>query len=112
MSPRTKEIPAPALEVERSELRCGAKLLVTRREGAAITAAQLHLRGGHSLDEPGLEGVAYLTGNLAELGTADRTEEELAIALEPVGATLSGDSTGLSGMVASGVSVSLRCRPN
>lgn len=93
-------VPSPQLHVERAQLACGAVLLVSRREGAPVTAAQFHLRGGRALDPAGKEGVAHLVGALADRGTAARSEDELAAALEPVGGQIAGDSSGLTGMVA------------
>ncbi len=92
-------VPAPHLPRLRYELSCGATLLVSPRAGAPVVAAQIHVRGGHSLDPPGLEGTAALTGSLADQGTACHTEEELATMLEPAGGTVHGDSSGLSGSI-------------
>ena len=94
-------VPAPTLPVERFLLKCGAVLLVSHRPGAPVTAAQVHLRGGHALDPEGLEGTAYLAGSLTDQGTERRGEEEIAQLLEPAGGSLGGDGTGLSGTIAS-----------
>ncbi len=93
-------IPAPRLVVERFELECGAVLLVDHRPEAPVTAIKVHLRGGHSLDRPGMEGTAFLTGRLLDQGTASRTEEELALMLETEGGSLRGDALGISGSIA------------
>ncbi len=98
---RDKKIPTPSLPVESFELACGATLLVNPRPGAPVTAVQVHLRGGHSLDPSGLEGLAYLTGTLLDQGTSAHTEEGLASLLEPAGGSLQGDANGLSGSIAS-----------
>ena len=97
-APRALEIELP---IERFELACGARLLVSPRAGAPVTAVQVHLRGGASLDPPGLEGLAYLTGSLADQGTRSRDEEEFATALEELGAHVAGSATGLSGSAVS-----------
>ena len=68
--------PAPKLDIVRFELSSGAKLFVSPRPGAPVTAAQVHLRGGHSLDTPELGGVAWLTGRLVDQGTRHQTAEE------------------------------------
>jgi len=91
---------APRIPVEEFELGCGAKLLVSRREGAPVAAVQLHFRGGHSLDPTERLGTAHLTGKLVEYGTARHTEEEIAALLEPWGGNVSGGSTGLVGSIA------------
>jgi len=97
---RAGELPVPKLDVERFRLRCGAVLLVNRRPEAPVTALRIHLRGGHSLDPPGHEGVAFLTGSLVDQGCARHTEEELAELLEPVGGSLQGDASGVMGSIA------------
>jgi zinc protease len=97
--------PGPSLSVdlaiERFVLRCGARLLVSRRPGAPVTALQMHIRGGHSLDDPGLEGTAFLAGGLIDQGTAKHSEEQIAEALETRGGTISGESNGIAASIAS-----------
>ena len=93
-------IAAPRLNVVRFELDCGAVLLVDQRPGASVTAIKLHLKGGHSLDPAGLEGLASLTGSLLDQGTKSRTEEQIAEVLEPKGGGIRGDANGLSGSIA------------
>lgn len=93
---------ALSLPRERFQLRCGAKLLVSPRAGAPVTSAGTHLRGGVTLDPPGREGLAYLTGSLADQGTANHDEAEIAGLLEPAGGAVSGDATGIGGSIAGG----------
>jgi len=88
------------LPIERFTLECGARLLVSQRRDAPVIALQMHLRGGHSLDEPGLEGQAYLTGGLLDQGAGKRSEEEIAEVLETSGGSISGESNGLSAAAA------------
>ena len=90
----------PKLPVERFTLACGALLLVSRRPGAPVCAVQAHVRGGNSLDPRGKEGTSFLAGRLVDQGTRRFTEEELASALEDVGGSLTGGSTGISAQVA------------
>ncbi|MCB9915560.1 MAG: insulinase family protein [Planctomycetes bacterium] len=99
MSRRARALPTQTLEVTRFELSCGATLLVTPRPGAPVFAVDVHLRGGPSLDRPGLEGTSYLVGGLASEGTQRHDEEQLAALLEPAGGELSGDSSGLNGCI-------------
>ena len=94
--------PAVDLPIERFDLKCGARLLVSPRPNAPVTAIQVHLRGGHSCDPEGRDGTAFLTGGLLDQGTRSPTEEELALLLETAGGSLSGDASGLSGTIASG----------
>jgi zinc protease len=91
---------AVELPIHRFELRCGARLLVSPRPGAPVTALQMHMRGGHSLDARGLEGTAFLAGALLDQGTSRSTEEELAEALETHGGSLNGESNGMAGSIA------------
>lgn len=99
-TPVAKVLAVPHLPVERFDLACGARLLVSHRPGASVCAVQVHLRGGHSLDPKGRLGLAHLTGRLLDQGTRESSEEELAARLEAAGGSLGGGSTGLSGQVA------------
>lgn len=98
---KLKDAPAPHLASVGFDLACGAKLFVSPRPGAPVTAAQIHIRGGHSLDAPDLGGVAYLTGRLVDQGTRHTTAEALALELDPHGGSLHGDSAGVSGQIVS-----------
>ncbi len=97
-----KSVPALSIPSERCVLPCGAVLIVSVRPGAPVCAMQAHVRGGPALDPNGKEGVAWLTGALAEQGTKARTEEQIANALEPAGGELSGDASGLAGTIVNG----------
>lgn len=90
----------PHLPVQRFELACGARLLVSHRPGSTVCAVQVHLRGGNSLDPKDKLGLASLTGRLLDQGTRRSSEEELAARLELAGGSLAGGATGLSGQVA------------
>lgn len=94
----------PKIEVprERFTLSCGATLVVHRRVGAPVTAVRVHIRGGPSLDPVGKDGVAYFTGAFADQGTPTKSDEDIAMLLEPEGGGVSGDALGLSGAVAGG----------
>jgi zinc protease len=95
-----RRLAVPHIPVERFELGCGARLIVSPRPGASVCAVQVHLRGGNSLDPAGREGLAHLTGRLVDQGTTRSSEEELAARLENAGGSLGGGATGLSGQVA------------
>jgi len=90
----------PSVPVERHALACGARLLVSPREGGGVFAAAIHLRGGNSLDPRKKEGLAHLAGRLVDQGTKRSSEEQLAARLEDVGGSFAGGATGLSGQVA------------
>ena len=100
-SPDVRAAAAPRLSipVRRFELACGAVLVVSPRSSAPIAAVQIHLRGGPSRDPSGHEGSAFLAGALADQGTSERSEEEIAALLEPEGGEISGDAGGLSGSI-------------
>lgn len=102
MSPSMTTPPKLELPYEAFELSCGARLFVSPRPGAPVTAVRVHLRGGAASDEAGKEGRAYLTGALADQGTTRSSADELAARLEPAGGELSGDASGLSGQIAGG----------
>jgi len=97
---RTAVLAVPQLPVERFQLACGARLLVSPRKGASVCAVQVHVRGGNSLDPAERLGLAHLTGRLLDQGTKKSSEEELAARLENAGGSLAGGATGLSGQVA------------
>lgn len=92
-------VPAVDVPVTRFELASGATLLVSPRAGASVTAIQAHVRGGPSHDPEGKQGVSYLTGLLADQGTARYSEEEINDLLEPAGGELAGDGSGLGGTI-------------
>ncbi len=99
---RAQEMPKLHIPIRRFELSCGAALLVSPRPCAPVAAVQVHIRGGPSRDPVGLEGVAFLTGALADQGTARHGEEEIAELLEPEGGEIAGDASGLSGTIVNG----------
>lgn len=100
MSPRLARVPAVDLPVERFDLSCGARLLVSRRPGAPIVAVQVHVRGGPALDPDGFEGAAYLCGGLLDQGSKRFGEEKISELLEGSGGSLNGDAHGVSGNIA------------
>lgn len=98
-SSRRRAIPKLSIPIQRFELTCGAVLLVSPRSSAPIAAVQIHVRGGSSRDPAGREGTAFLTGALADQGTARFDEEEIVALLEPEGGEIAGDAGGLSGAI-------------
>ncbi len=99
---RPGTLPELTLPRERFELSSGALLLVSPRPSAPVTAVRVHVRGGPSLDPARHEGVAFLTGHLADQGTDRHSETELAALLEPAGGGIRGDASGLGGTIAGG----------
>ena len=102
MSPsatRTR-VPTVDLPVERFDLSCGARLLVSCRPGAPIVAVQVHVRGGPALDPDGHEGTAYMSGRMLDQGSKRFDEEKISEMLESSGGGLTGDAYGISGNIA------------
>lgn len=97
-----RALPRVHLPIERFELSCGARLLVSRRPGAPVVAAQLHMQGGHALDPQRMPGLTSLTGGLLDQGSRRHGEEEIARLLEPLAGSLGGDASGLHGAIAGG----------
>lgn len=93
-------LPELYLPKQRYVLSNGLTLIVSRREGAPITAARLMMRGGTSQDPAGQEGLAWMVGRLADQGTNQHDEAELVTRLEPCGGSIAGNQAGLSGSVA------------
>jgi len=97
-----RALPVPEIALHRFELSCGAKLLVSPRSGAPVTAMRVHLKGGPGLDPAGKEGLATLVGSLADQGTLAHSDVQLAELLEPAGGSVRGDASGLTATVAGG----------
>lgn len=93
------DIPTTVIPFQRFELSSGPTLLVSVRPDAPVTAVDVHIRGGPSLDRPGLEGSSFLVGGLADQGTAQHDEAQLASMLEPAGGEITGDAGGLNGTI-------------
>lgn len=95
-----REVPKVEVPRERFDLACGARLIVHRRPGAPVAAVRVQIEGGTILDPAGKEGVAHLTGALADQGTSTRSDEDIALLLEPEGGGVRGDAMGLFGAIA------------
>ena len=94
------QLPTLVVERRRFQLSCGANLIVSPRPGAPVTAVRFHVRGGNALDPEGKEGLAYLSGQLTDQGTAKYDESELAAIVEPAGGAIAGHAQGLTGSIA------------
>jgi zinc protease len=97
-----RALPRVSLPIERFELSCGARLLVSRRSDAPVVAAQIHMQGGHSLDPQRMPGLSALTGGLLDQGSRRHGEEDIARLLEPLAGSIGGDASGLHGAIAGG----------
>jgi zinc protease len=79
---------------QRSRLDNGLKLICERRPGTGIVALELFVDAG--ILREAVPGVAHLTGRMLEEGSAARSSEALAGAIEDVGGTMELGSTGAS----------------
>ncbi len=70
------------------ELDNGLKLIVQRSTVVPAVAIQFFWTGGLLADEPGKEGVANAVASMLTRGTQDRTADQIAEAVEDLGATL------------------------
>jgi zinc protease len=78
------------------ELSNGLTVLVQRSTVVPAVAMQLYTKGGLLADGPGREGVAQAAYRMLMRGTQQRTAQELAVAIEDLGAgisTASGNNT-------------------
>lgn len=103
---RPAPAPAVAFRAPRPEVRtlaCGAELWVIPRRDLPIVAATAVVDAGASTHGPERGGLAQLTANLIDEGTARYSTHELALAAERLGTSL-GTSAGWDGSY-----VSLQC---
>jgi len=79
------------------ELSNGLTVLVQRSTVVPAVSMQLYTKGGLLADAPGSEGVSNATYAMMRRGTTSRSAQDLAVAIEDLGATLataSGNNTG------------------
>lgn len=79
------------------ELSNGLTVIVQRSTVVPAVSMQLFTKGGLLADTPGKEGVANAAYTMLMRGTETKTAQELAVAIEDLGATLgtaSGNNTG------------------
>ncbi len=82
-----KALPFP--DVQEAELSNGARLLLIEDHDLPVVSLRLSMRAGQRDDPLGREGLAAMTSELLTKGTASRTAEEIAEAIEGVGGSLS-----------------------
>ena len=75
-----------AARIERTQLECGATLLVLENHATPTVAMRGSLRAGSYFDPPDKPGLARITAEMLERGTKRRTKLEVARDLESVGA--------------------------
>ena len=103
-SARSSRFEAPRPEV--FTLGCGMPLWVIARRDLPIVAATIVLDAGASTHGPHQGGLASLTADLIDEGTTSRTSEQIALAVEGMGTSLSA-SAGWDGSY-----VGLQCLTN
>jgi len=82
--PRPVKIPQP---VEKT-LSNGLRVIVIKRSGTPLVAAQLAIKNGGEVDPPELAGLSNLTADLLTKGTQKRSATEIAEAIEALGGSL------------------------
>ncbi len=82
------ENPAVYEAIQRKTLSNGLRVLVGRNTLIPAVAIELYHAGGLLIDEPGLEGVANATSTMMIKGTKTRTAQDIAKAVESLGAGL------------------------
>ncbi|GAC1578862.1 MAG: pitrilysin family protein [Candidatus Elarobacter sp.] len=77
----------------------GLRVLAVRIAGTPLVAADLTVRGGAIADPDAAPGVAALTASLLPRGTAHRSNTEIALAEDALGATLNASASAERGEV-------------
>jgi zinc protease len=83
--PKPIVLPTPQLR----SLPNGLRLVVVERRSLPILTLRLVVRSGAESDPPGLPGTAQLTAEVLPQGTASRTANEIAEAVDSIGGDLS-----------------------
>ncbi len=85
----------PMIVAERAERRCvretlssGATLITCESDGLPLASIALAFRGGHVAEPADKAGITYITQQLLERGTGERTGSEVAEAIEGLGTGL------------------------
>ena len=97
--PAPSAAPAIALpEIVESRLANGMRLVVAQTGEVPLATMTVVLPGGTATDPAGKEGLAALAAGIADKGTPTRSAEQIAAALESLGASM-GASAGADGVV-------------
>lgn len=75
-------------ELGRDTLDNGLELVVVENREQPVVSVRLYVPGGSAADPEGKTGLAGLTSRVLDKGTGERTAEEIASAVEGVGASL------------------------
>ena len=85
--PMIRETPAD-FQARRRALASGGRLVVCESRALPVVSVALGFRGGFADEPPELAGITYLAQKLAMRGTATRSSDELADAIESLGTTV------------------------
>ncbi|MBI3892141.1 MAG: insulinase family protein, partial [Candidatus Wallbacteria bacterium] len=83
------------LDVKRSALDNGLTLLLLENHALPVVALHAWVRADSRWEPKGKEGLAEFTGRMLDEGTATRTAEQIAEAIESVGGKLNTDASGV-----------------
>ena len=99
-----KPIAAVIPGAQEKTLANGLRVIVANKPGLPLVSANLRIGGGGALDPAGKYGLASMTADLAQRGTATRSAVEISRQIESLGADLG------AGADADGTSVSISTR--
>ena len=88
----TRPLPAAFPPVEQVKLPNGIDLIVVERHEVPVVSDSLSFRAGSVYDPPGREGLAELVSDVLTKGTSTRSAEDIAVAIEGAGGSLSARS--------------------
>lgn len=80
-------------EIQRTTLANGAQLFLVEKHSLPLVQINLAWKGGYVLDPPGKEGLASLTANMLDEGTAARDALRISEDIRKLGAQLSTGSS-------------------
>jgi zinc protease len=80
--------PSTLAPIKEKTLDNGLRVIAVTRAGLPIFTGEILIRSGAEADPPKLAGLAHLTADLLNQGTATRTAPEIASAIEALGAKL------------------------
>jgi zinc protease len=82
--PKPLVLPLPKVSV----LENGLRVITVERHSLPIVTAQLVVTAGAEADPPGRPGTAQFVASMLDEGTADRTAQQIAAAIDQVGGTM------------------------
>ncbi|MBM4320086.1 MAG: insulinase family protein, partial [Deltaproteobacteria bacterium] len=90
--PPVKDVQVHLPPYQRVVLANGLVLLLMEQHEVPLLHVQVMVRSGAAIDPPGKEGLADLVATLLRRGTKSRSADELAAAIDSLGATLGGSA--------------------